>query len=334
MAAETGALSGTLSEAASRPRIVSIGGVAERSGPGEVKLRVRAIGLNRTEVTFRTGRSAVKPKLPSSIGFEAAGTIEAVGPGVERFVVGDRVAVIPAYGAGEYGLYGEVSLAPARSLAAIPPGTTWEEAAATWTAFATAWAGLVDTGGLAAGQVVLISAASSSVGLAAIQIARKRHAVPVALTRTASKAEQLRVRGAAHVISTGEQDLVAEVMRISDGKGAKVIFDSVAGADFAQRVEAAAPGGMLIVYGALGGAQANFPVMPLLGRNLTIRGFGLSSITKVDVKLEALKAFVVPCLASGEFKPSIARVFSLDEIADAHRYLEAGEQIGKIIVTA
>ncbi|MEJ0028374.1 MAG: zinc-dependent alcohol dehydrogenase family protein [Rhizomicrobium sp.] len=316
------------------PEVLTIEEVAVPvPGPGEVRLRVRAIGLNRTEVTFRTGRSAVRPRLPSQIGFEAAGTIEALGPGVEGFAIDDRVAVIPAYGAGEYGFYGEVSLAPARSLVAVPPATTWEEAAATWTAFATAWAGLADIARLSAGQFVLISAASSGVGLAAIQVARALGAVPIALTRSSSKAKELYARGAAHVVAAGEQDLVAEVKRITDGKGADVVFDSVAGPDFAQRIEATAPGGLVIVYGALGGAEARLPVMPLLGRNLTIRGFGLPAITRDDAKLAALKAVVMSGLVSGAFKPAIAKVFRFDDIVAAHRYLESGEKIGKVVVT-
>jgi NADPH:quinone reductase-like Zn-dependent oxidoreductase len=302
-------------------------------GPGEVRLRIRAIGLNRTEVTLRMGRSAIKPRLPTQIGFEAAGTIEALGPGVEGFAVGDRVGVVPAYGANEYGFYGELSLAPVRSLVAIPPHTSWEDAASTWTAFAAAWAGLIDIARLSAGQAVLISAASSSVGLAAIQVARKLGAVPVALTRTSTKANLLRAHGAAHVIATQEQDLVEEVRRITDGKGAAVILDPVAGTDFGSKVEAAATGGILVVFGALGGAIASFPVMPLLGGNLTIRGFGLSAITKDDTKLSALKTFVTDGLASGDFKPSIAKVFRFDDIVAAHCYLEAGEQFGKIVVT-
>lgn len=316
------------------PEVLKIEDVAApEPGPGQVRLRVRAIGVNRTEVTLRTGRSAVKPQLPTRIGFEAAGEIDALGADVEVFAIGDRVAVIPAYGASVYGFYGELSLAPARSLVAVPPNTSWEEAAATWTAFATAWAGFIDIGRLSAGQAVLISAASSSVGLAAIQIARKLGAVPVALTRTSAKADQLRAQGAARVIATVEQDLVAEVRRITGDKGAQVIFDSVAGPDFGRCVEAAAPGGMLIVYGMQGGAEARFPVMPLLGRNLTIRGFGLTSVTGDDAKLEALRDFVTSGLASGDFKPSIAKVFRFDEIVEAHRYLEAGGQIGKIVVT-
>src|SRR6202040_2426761 len=145
--------------------------VTSEPGAGEIRLRIHAIGLNRTEVTLRSGRSPVKPPLPSSIGFEAAGVIEALGPDVSGFDVGDRVALVPAFGAAQYALYGEVSLAPARSLVAIPDHVSFSEAAATWVAYGTAWGGLVVIGALEAGQTVLIPAASSSVGVAAIQIA-------------------------------------------------------------------------------------------------------------------------------------------------------------------
>jgi NADPH:quinone reductase-like Zn-dependent oxidoreductase len=302
-------------------------------GPGQVRLVVKAIGLNRTEVTFRSGRSAAKPTLPSQIGFEAAGEIDAVGPGVKGFARGDRVAVIPAYGAGDYGFYGELSIAPARSLVSVPARVSWEQAAATWVAFATAWGGLIDLGRLSAGQTVLIPAASSSVGLAAIQLARKVDAVPVALTRTSAKATALRSAGAAQVIATQEQDLHAELARLTNGKGADLVFDPVAGPNFGSLVEATKSGGTLVVYGALGGAMASVPVMPLLGRGLTIRGFGLTSVTKDDTKLASLKAFIGDALAAGELTPTIAKVFRFDEIVAAHRYLEAGAQIGKIVVT-
>ncbi len=137
-------------------------------GPGQVRLRIHAVGLNRTEVTLRSGRSPVKPSLPCSVGFEAAGVIEALGPDVSGFVVGDRVALVPAYSASQYALYGEVSPAPARSMVAIPDNVSFSEAAAIWVAYGTAWGGLVAIGALGAGQTVLIPAASSSVGLAAI----------------------------------------------------------------------------------------------------------------------------------------------------------------------
>src|ERR1700686_3792938 len=152
--------------------------VTGEPGAAEVRLRVHAIGLNRAEVTLRSGRSPVKPAPPSST--------EALGPDVSGFALGDRVALVPAYGAAQYALYGEVSLAPARSLVAIPDHVSFSEAAATWVAYGTAWGGLVAIGALAAVQTVLISAASSSVGLAAIQIANCLRARPIALTRTSS----------------------------------------------------------------------------------------------------------------------------------------------------
>jgi NADPH:quinone reductase-like Zn-dependent oxidoreductase len=206
---------------------------------GEVRLRVHAIGLNRTEVTLRSGRSPVKAALPSSIGFEAAGVIEALGADVTGFAVGDRVALVPAYGAAQYALYGEVSLAPARSLVAIPDHVSFSEAAATWVAYGTAWGGLVAIGALAAGQTVLISAASSSVGVAAIQIANRLRARPIALTRTSDKADALLAHAAA-VIATAEQDVVAEVKRLTDGKGGNLVFDPVSGPAFAQLARATA----------------------------------------------------------------------------------------------
>lgn len=275
----------------------------------------------------------MKPDLPSQIGFEAAGEIDALGPAVEGFSAGDPVAVIPAYSAWDYGFYGEFSLAPARSLVPVPRNMRWGEAAATWVAFATAWGGLIDIARLSAGEIALISAASSSVGLAAIQIARKVGATPIALTRASAKTSAIREQGAAHVIATQEQDVPAEVKRITGGRGAEVVFDPVAGPGFAQLVEATASGGRLVVYGALGGAIATFPVLPLLGRNLSIRGFGLTAATRDDSKLEALKTFIGNGIASGDLKPTIAKTFPFDEIVDAHRYLEGGEQIGKIVVT-
>jgi NADPH:quinone reductase-like Zn-dependent oxidoreductase len=110
---------------------------------GEVRLRIHAIGLNRTEITLRSGRSPAKPSLPTSIGFEAAGVIEALGRGVGGFAVGDRVALVPAYGAARYALYGEVAIAPARLLVAIADRVSFAEAAATWAAYGTAWGGLL-----------------------------------------------------------------------------------------------------------------------------------------------------------------------------------------------
>jgi NADPH:quinone reductase-like Zn-dependent oxidoreductase len=302
-------------------------------GAGEVRLRIHAIGLNRTEVTLRSGRSPAKPALPSRIGFEAAGVIEALGPDVSGFAAGDRVALVPAYGASQYALYGEVSLAPARSLVRIPDGVSFSEAAATWAAYGTAWGGLVAIGKLGAGQTVLIGAASSSVGLAAIQIANRLGARPVALTRTSAKADALLGHGAAAVVATAEQDVVAEARRLTDGRGADLVFDPVGGGAFAQLARATANGGVLVLYGALATDPTVVPPFDIFGRDLTLRGLALPSLMRDDAQLAALKPFVGEGLADGTLRPTIARTFAFDQIADAHRFIEAGEQVGKIVVT-
>jgi NADPH:quinone reductase-like Zn-dependent oxidoreductase len=191
-------------------------------GAGEVRLRVEALGLNRSEAMFRAGRYPMTPKFPTLIGYEGVGVIEALGPGVQGFSPGERVCVLPNYRLGEYGLYGERAIVPARSLLAPPPGMGVIEAASIWMQYFTALA-IIEAGRAAVGDYVLIRAASSSVGIAAIQLANWTGAVPIATTRTSAKTAALREQGARHVIATDETDLVAETRRITGGKGARVI---------------------------------------------------------------------------------------------------------------
>jgi NADPH:quinone reductase-like Zn-dependent oxidoreductase len=302
-------------------------------GAGEVRLRIHAIGINRTEVTLRSGRSPAKPALPASIGFEAAGVIEALDEKVVGFKIGDRVALVPAYGAAQYALYGEVAFAPARSLVAIPDAISFADAAATWAAFGTAWAGLVALAALKSSQTVAIGAASSSVGLAAVQIARRLGANPIALTRTSHKSPSLLEHGAAAVIATGESDAAAELRRLTRGKGADLVFDPVGGATFAKLVQGTANGGTVILYGAMSPEPTAIPPLDILARDVTIRGLALTSVTKNDAQLAALKEFVSVGVADRTLRPTIARTFPLERIVDAHRFVESGEQIGKIVIT-
>src|SRR5215470_11991913 len=180
-------------------------------GQGEIQIRIHALGLNRAESMFRRGRYLEDPKLPARLGYEAAGTVAAIGPGVQGFKVGDAVSTIPSFSLNAYGLYGDLANAPAHSVTHHPASLSWVEAAAVWMQYLTAYGVLIDIGKLARGDTVLIPAASSSVGLAAIQIANRVGAVPVALTRGSSKRQALLDAGAAHVIASEEQDLVKEV---------------------------------------------------------------------------------------------------------------------------
>ena len=304
----------------------------EQPASGEVLLRVRAIGLNRTEQTLRSGRSPQKPQLPSRIGFEAAGEIELIGPAVEGFHVGDRVALVPTYGASQYGLYAEKSLAPARSLVKLAPDVSYEEAAATWVAFGTAWSGLVDAGKLTASQTVAVTAASSSVGLAAIQIAKSLGARVIAITRTKDKSQALLDHGADAVIVSQTQEVDTELQRLTDGVGVDLALDAVGGGALPKLFKGTRNGGLVLLYGALETQPTFVPPFDIFGRGITLRGFALPAIARDPEKLHALIRFIQSGIANGSLRPTIARTFELSDIIDAHRYMESGEQFGKIVV--
>lgn len=300
---------------------------------GELQIQVHAIGLNRAESMFRSGQYLETPTLPARLGYEAAGTIAAIGAGVSGFSVGDAVSTVPNFSLNQYGVYGELANVPVSAVAKHPAALSWTEAAAIWMQYITAYGALVDIADLQAGEFVLIPAASSSVGLAAIEIANLLGAIPVALTRYDGKRAALLGAGAKHVIVTEEQDLVAEVNRITDGKGARVVFDPVGGPTLGKLAEATAQGGIIFQYGALSPEPTPLPLFTLLSKQLTVRGYILFEITTDPQRLERAEAFVVQGLASGQLKPVIAKTFPLEQIVEAHRYLESNQQIGKIVVT-
>jgi NADPH:quinone reductase-like Zn-dependent oxidoreductase len=302
-------------------------------GQGEVRIQVRALGLNRAESMFRRGQYLEDPKFPSQLGYEASGVVDAVGPGVDAFKPGDAVSTIPAFSQGQYGVYGDVATVPATAVAKHPPSLRWEAAASIWMQYLTAWGALVEIAKMTRGDFVVIPAASSSVGLAAIQLANKVGAVPIALTRTSEKRDVLFQHGAAHVVATEEQDLVAEVQRISGGKGARIAFDPVGGPTVAKLCAAASIKGIVFQYGALSTEPTPLPLFDVLAKMLTIRGYLLFEFTSDAAALERGKAFVNDGLTAGKLTPVIAKTFPLEKIVEAHRYLESNQQVGKVVVT-
>jgi NADPH:quinone reductase-like Zn-dependent oxidoreductase len=299
----------------------------------EVRIKVKALGLNRAESMWRRGKYVEDAKLPARLGYEASGIVDAVGSAVTGLAVGDAVSTIPAFSMNLYGVYGELVLAPAYAVVKNPAGLSFEEASSIWMMFITAYGALVEIAKIKAGDTVLIPAASSSVGLAAIQITRMSGATAVALTRTAAKRQQLLDAGASHVIVTGEQDLEPEVMKITDGKGARVVFDPVGGPLFSKLIAAMASGGILFVYGALSEEPTILPMLEVTGKLPIIQGYTIWSICSDAARLKTAVEFVTQGLASGALKPAIDRTFPFDQIVDAHRYLEANDQFGKIVVT-
>lgn len=299
----------------------------------EVRICVKALGLNRAEALLRSGRYIETPMLPSGLGLEAAGVIEAIGDKVEGFVPGDAVSVIPPISMVRYPAYGELVTFPASQVVKHPSSLSWEAAASVWMQYLTAYGALLDIARLGKDGTVVITAASSSVGLAAIQIANLVGATPIAVTRTSAKRQALLNAGAAHVIASAEEDLGGRLKEISGVEGIRVVFDPIGGPIFEPLTAAMARGGILIEYGGLSPEPTPFPLFPVLSKSLTLRGYLVHEIIGDRRRLEAAKAFILDSLASGSLKPVIAKTFSFEEIVEAHRYLEANEQFGKIVVT-
>jgi NADPH:quinone reductase-like Zn-dependent oxidoreductase len=302
-------------------------------GAGEVRLTVEAIGINRAEVMFRQGQYLETPQPPSRLGYEAAGIVDAVGPGASNVKIGDRVSTIPSFSIGAYGVYGESAIVPAYAVAPYPKNLSSIEGAAIWMQFLTAFGGLIEFGRLQKNAYVLITAPSSSVGLAAIQIAKSVGAHIIAATRGSGKKPFLMGAGADHVLVTDEEDLVENVNAITSGKGFSLAFDPVAGSMLAKLADAAAPGSTIFEYGALSPEPTAYPLFSALAKGLTVRGYTLFEIVRDPERLARGKQFVYNGLESGALKPIIDRTFPLENIVEAHRYMESNQQRGKIVVT-
>lgn len=303
-------------------------------GKGEVRLRVKAIGLNRAEVMFRQGQYLYAPELPSLLGYEASGEVEAVGPDVDASWVGKTVSTVPCFKLTDYGVYGEVAIVPEFALAAYPATLSYEQGTAIWMQYLTAYGALIHFGKLAKGDFVLITAASSSVGLAAIEIAKAEGAISIATTRTSTKKAELLSLGADYVIATEEEDLVARVLEITAGQGARLVFDPVAGKGLEALAAATATSGTIFEYGALATDPTTpYPLFAALAKHLTIKGYTLFEIVTVPEALARAKQYIFDRLASGSFKPRIDKTFPLEQIVEAHQYMEGNAQIGKIVVT-
>ena len=302
----------------------------------EVQIRVQALGLNRAEALLRAGTYIETAVFPSGLGLEAAGIVAAVGEEVDGFTPGEAVSIIPPVSMVRWPAYAELINVPVGRVVRNPSSLNAEQAAALWMPYLTAYGALIDIAGLGRGEVVLISAASSSVGLAAMQIANMVGAIPVAVTRTSAKRRALLDAGAAHVVAASEEDLAARlagILQIVHGQGVRVVFDPIGGPLFGPLTDAMSRGGILIEYGGLSREPTPFPLAAVLSKSLTLRGYLVHELIGNPSRLEAAKTFLLEGLACGALRPIIDRTFTLDQIADAHRYLEGNAQFGKIVVT-
>jgi NADPH:quinone reductase-like Zn-dependent oxidoreductase len=303
-------------------------------GPGEVRLAVEVFGLNRSESQMRQGTyPMLNASFPSRVGKEAVGTITALGAGVTDVEVGRRYTTVPCFDMNKNGVYGEFAVVPALALAPVPRGLSTVQAAAIWQQYLTAYGPLVLYSKLEPGQVVLVTAATASVGHAYIQVAKAQGGTVIATTRQPEKAARLRETGADHVIVSGRQPLAQTVLDLTGGQGANVIVDSISGPIVAELAECAAYKGQIFLYGRLDETPTPYPLVTCMKKALSITGYTLWEIVLDAALRRDAERWIVGHLERGTFAPVIDRTFTLEQIVQAHAYMDANQANGKIVVT-
>ena len=297
---------------------------------GEVRIRIEAFAVNPLDQMMRSGASPAPVPLPHArLGVEGTGVVDALGPEVTGLAIGDPVILTAIPDANVRGSYAEYTTVPASRVIARPAGLGITEAAAIWVAYSTAYGALVEKAGMRPGDHVLITAASGGVGRAAMQIANQIGAVPIAVTRHTAKEDDLLAAGAAAVIGTDHMDVAEAVRRHTGGVGADIILDVVRGPGQQDLVKAGRPGATLVVAGFLDPRPTPFPS----GVPLTIFSYASFEHTLDPVVVKRMAAFLNAGVRLGALRPPIDNVFTLDDVVEAHRYLEKGLHAGKIVVT-
>ena len=294
----------------------------------EVRIRVRAAGVNRADVLQREGRYPAPPGSPPDIlGLEFAGEVESIGATVRAWKVGDRV-----YGICGGGGQAELVVAHERAVAAVPEGLDLVTAAGVPEAFITVHDALFTQAQLAMGEAVLIHAVGSGIGTTAVQLARAAGARTFGTSRTPDKLERAAALGLDHALAAdGFADAALER---TGGEGVQVVLDVVGGPYLASNVKALAPKGRLVILATLGGADEPLPVQRVMAKRLRIIGTVLRA-RPLEEKITATSAFVRhvnPLLAAGSVHPVIDKVFELRDVAAAHRRMEANASFGKIVL--
>ncbi len=299
------------------------------AGPGEVLIRVDAAGVNRPDVMQRQGKYPPPPGASDIPGLELAGSVAALGAGVTRWAVGDRVCALVSGGG-----YAEYCVAPEVQCLPIPDGFAAIEAAALPEAVFTVWANVFEGGRLLAGETLLVHGGTSGIGTTAIQLARARGAHVLATAGSAEMCAACLRLGAERAFPYREEDFVVSARQATDGRGVDVILDMVGGSYVARDLEALAAGGRLVLIAFLGGSKAEVDFMPVLRKKLTITGSTLRPrpVEEKGRLARALQEKVWPLLESGAVRPAIDSTFPLERAEDAHRRMESGQHVGKIVL--
>jgi NADPH2:quinone reductase len=304
-----------------------------RPAAGELLIRVAASGINRPDVLQRKGLYPMPPGVSDLPGLEIAGTVAAGEPqdlAAADVAVGDRVCALVAGGG-----YAELCLAPAGQVLPVPKGLSDIEAASLPETFFTVWQNVFHIAGLVAGEWLLVQGGSSGIGVTAIQLAKARGAKVIATAGSDDKGAACVALGADHAINYRTQDFVAEVLKLTGGRGVDVVLDMVAGDYIGRELQCLAEDGRIALIAVQGGLKSEIDAGLVLRKRLAITGSTLRP-RPVAYKTElarALKAQVWPLLEGGQVKPVIHRVFPAAEAAAAHALMESGTHVGKIVLS-
>jgi putative PIG3 family NAD(P)H quinone oxidoreductase len=297
--------------------------------PGEVLIKVTAAGVNRPDIFQRLGRYAPPPGASDIPGLEVAGTIEQLGPEVRDWRVGDEVCALVAGGG-----YAEYCAAPAPQCLPLPRGLDLIAAAAIPETFFTVWTNVFERGRLQAGESLLVHGGSSGIGTTAIQLARARGARVFATAGSAAKCDACERLGAERAINYRESDFATVVRDLTSGRGVDVVLDMVGGEYFARNIDVLAVEGRLVEIATLHGVKAELNIQTIMGRRLTITGSTLRPrpVAEKGAIAAALRQHVWPLLESSAVRPIVHATFPLRDAAEAHRVMEAGTHIGKLVL--
>lgn len=298
-------------------------------GHGEVLIKVAAAGVNRPDIVQRAGFYPPPAGASPVLGLEVAGEVTAVGPGVERWKVGDRVCALTNGGG-----YAEYALAPQGQCLPIPEGLTDIEAAALPETFFTVWSNLMHRAQLQPGEVLLVHGGSSGIGTTAIQIAANLGVRVFVTAGSDPKCTVCKQLGAEQAINYQQQDFVEAVLSATDGKGADVILDMVGGDYVDRNIQCAARDGRIVNIAFLAGAKVEINMLPVMLKRLTLTGSTLRpQPPEVKAKIARdLEQQVWPMIAAGKIRPHVTATYPLQSVADAHRKMESGENIGKLVL--
>jgi len=297
-------------------------------GPDELLVRVEAAGVNYADVMRRSGRYHFKTEYPALLGTEAAGFVVKVGKNVKGFTIGDRVFCRTTAA----GCQAELVSVPFSEVLRIPAALSFVQAAAVPVIFLTAYHMLKTLAPLRPGETVLVHAAASGVGTAAVQLAKAWGARVVATASTDEKLELVRRLGADKCINYQKVDFVSEVLRYTDDVGVDRVLECVGGDVLINSITALAPGGRLMIYGRASGNLPPLPPDQIFAKNLHIIGLNIGGKPWTQTQHRAALEDILRLVAEGKAKPVISRTFPMVQVADAHRYLSNRQTMGKVIL--